>query len=90
MRVEEKIAGGKMLAVEAEVSGGKITSVRITGDFFLHPEDAILRLEESLSGMSAGSSEEELSSAAKKALGGASLIGASADDIARMLKKAVS
>ncbi len=90
MRHEEKIPGGKMLAVEADVSGGKITKVKITGDFFLHPEDAILRLEESLSGISSGASEDEVESIAEKALEGADLIGASARDIARILKKAVS
>lgn len=90
MRVEEKIPGGKMLAIEARICEGKIRGVRITGDFFLHPEDAILRLEESLDGISSSLGEDEITSIAQGALEGANLIGASARDIARILKKAVS
>jgi lipoate---protein ligase len=90
MRHEEKISGGKMLAVEAEVSGQAITRVKITGDFFLHPEDALLALEKSLTGINAGTGEDEMESIAAKSLEGANLIGASAKDIARILKKAVS
>ena len=90
MRHEEKIPGGKMLAIEAELSDGKIVRLRITGDFFLHPEDAILKLEDALSGISAGSSEDEIARLAEKSLEGASLVGASAQDIARILRKAIS
>ncbi len=79
-----------MLAVEAEISGSTISKVKITGDFFLHPEDAILKVEESLSGIPLDTSEEEMASIAAKALVGANLIGASANDIARILKRALS
>jgi lipoate-protein ligase A len=90
MRHEEKIPGGKMLAVEAELSGPTITNVRITGDFFLHPEEALIKVEGALCGISAESSEAEIAAIAEKSLEGAQLIGASASDIARILKRAVS
>jgi len=41
MRVERKVAGGKFLRMTADPSG----AVRLTGDFFLHPEEGIDELE---------------------------------------------
>jgi lipoate-protein ligase A len=90
MRHEEKIPGGKMLAVEVDISGRTIAKVKITGDFFLHPEDAILEVEKALTGIRADLTEEEITAIIGKSLEGAKLIGASASDIARILKKAVS
>jgi lipoate-protein ligase A len=90
MRCEEKIPGGKLLAVDAETEGSKTVNVKITGDFFLHPEDAILKVEAALTGIDTNLSEEELASAVSTALEGAELIGASPQDIARIFKKAVS
>lgn len=90
MRHEEKIPGGKMLAVEVEVSGTVISKVKITGDFFLHPEEAILELEKSLIGIDINTPQDEIASIAANSLAGANLIGASANDIARILRRALS
>lgn len=43
-----KVAGGKLLRVKVQVGDGAIRSAVLTGDFFLHPEDGVLRLEEAL------------------------------------------
>ena len=45
-----KVPGGKLVKVKLDVSSGKIKQVRILGDFFLHPEETILTIEESLMG----------------------------------------
>lgn len=45
-----KVPNGKLLKVFLEDVDGKIDSVKITGDFFLHPEENIEKLEESLRG----------------------------------------
>jgi hypothetical protein len=50
-RVEFKVPGGKLIAAEAEAEGGRIVRVKITGDFFMHPEEAIEELEVSLTGV---------------------------------------
>ena len=61
-RVEFKVPGGKLIAAEAEAEGGRIVRVKITGDFFMHPEEAIEELEGSLTGVPVdeGSLEEAM------------------------------
>jgi Bacterial lipoate protein ligase C-terminus len=39
-----------LIRVNAEIEGGVITKIRITGDFFMLPERAVLRLENLLKG----------------------------------------
>lgn len=46
-----KVPGGKMLRLFLEADHGKITKIRITGDFFMHPEENLKFLEESLLGV---------------------------------------
>ncbi len=39
---------GKLIRIRAEFQGDKIRKIRITGDFFLYPEEAIEKIENSL------------------------------------------
>jgi len=48
---EFKVPGGKLLAAETSVDDGCLTEVKLTGDFFMHPEEAIEKLEEALTGI---------------------------------------
>ncbi|NYZ74367.1 biotin--protein ligase [Candidatus Micrarchaeota archaeon] len=89
MRAEEKVKGGKLVCIELLAEGSTVASVKITGDFFLHPEDAIDSLERSLMGVDLASGESEIAARLKKALGDSQLIGASPDDLARLFRKAV-
>jgi len=90
MRCEEKVPNGKLVCVEVDADSEKTTKVRITGDFFLHPEDALDKVEASLTGIPLSACESELASRIKGSLGGAQLIGATAEDFARIFKKAVT
>jgi lipoate-protein ligase A len=45
-----KFSGGKLLKVTVRSEGGVIQEVRITGDFFVHPEDAVEEMERALRG----------------------------------------
>ena len=45
-----KVPGGKLLKASVESDGAVIRKVRICGDFFIHPEDSIERLEAALKG----------------------------------------
>jgi len=45
-----KVPGGKLLRVQLSTSDGRIDGVVITGDFFLHPEEALDALQEHLKG----------------------------------------
>lgn len=40
--------GGKLLKIFLEEEQGKIKTIKITGDFFLHPEEAIEQIEQLL------------------------------------------
>ena len=49
--IDYKVEGGKLLRVSIRVSDQTIDSVRICGDFFMHPESAITDLEKALEGV---------------------------------------
>ena len=49
-RAVYKVKGGKMIKVQLTQRDGKIEWVKITGDFFLHPEDLIEEMERMLIG----------------------------------------
>lgn len=46
-----KAPGGKLLRVRMQVVSGTIRELRLTGDFFMHPEEAIETLEQQLIGV---------------------------------------
>ena len=50
-RAEYKVPGGKLICAETDVSEGKLSRVKVYGDFFMHPETAIEGLEEHLTGI---------------------------------------
>ena len=45
-----KVPGGKLLKISLEAEGNKIKSVKITGDFFMHPETGVELIEEAIAG----------------------------------------
>ncbi|MEM4254881.1 MAG: lipoate protein ligase C-terminal domain-containing protein [Candidatus Norongarragalinales archaeon] len=47
----EKVEGGKLVSIEVSVEKGLIAKAKITGDFFLHPEESITALENALVGV---------------------------------------
>ncbi|MCX8204778.1 MAG: hypothetical protein N3H31_03920 [Candidatus Nezhaarchaeota archaeon] len=85
---ELKVAGGKLVRAEVEVEGGRLVDVKITGDFFLYPEEAILDIESSLRGLSV---ENDYSSIIESKLSqaGAQLVGAAPGDVAEAIRRAV-
>jgi hypothetical protein len=50
-KAEMKVPGGKLLRATSTIKDGRIEEVRITGDFFMHPEEAIDELERRLRGV---------------------------------------
>ena len=65
-RASEKAAGGKLVRLELEHDGSRILRAKITGDFFLHPEDALGEMEKSIVGMQINAGEPAFSSALAK------------------------
>ncbi len=57
---QRKVPGGKLLRVRLDHEGGIITSVQISGDFFLHPEDGLQVLERCLVGLPTSMDERTL------------------------------
>ncbi len=50
-QAERKVRGGKLLRVSIDHQAELIRSVRITGDFFIHPEEDLEKLEEAAKGL---------------------------------------
>lgn len=53
-----KVPNGKLLKIFLEDADGQIVSIKITGDFFAHPEENIEKLEAALVGVAV--SKEDL------------------------------
>jgi len=84
----KKVAGGKLVEAEVEVSDGRIARVRITGDFFAHPEDVVEEVEKRLVGSRLDPEEvaERVSSAVADL--NATLVGVSVRDLVEVVLKA--
>ncbi len=83
-----KIPGGKLVKVKLSTSSGKIEQVRILGDFFLHPEETIQVIEDSLVGCK--EDENYIARAIEQVLknSDATLIGAAASDFSKTIMTA--
>jgi len=78
-----KVEGGKMLRIRGEVTEGRVSSITITGDFFLHPEEVIDSLESSLIGVLFD--REAILAVVTNELAGATLVGAAGEDVADLV-----
>ena len=84
-RAEYKVSGGKLIKVDIVTESGRINRIKITGDFFLHPEDTIDKIEDALKNQKID--ESSLSSLIVKVLdkNQATMLGASAEDFAKCI-----
>ena len=53
MHGEYKPPGGKLVAADVEVAGGRMARVQISGDFFLEPDDTLDHVNAALTGIPA-------------------------------------
>ncbi len=83
--VDYKVPGGKLIRLRARIEEGRIRSVKITGDFFLHPEERIEELEEALVGKKL--ERVTLRKTVEKALSGCEIVGFSAEEMVNALMK---
>ena len=90
-KASEKIAGGKLVRVEVDFSD-KVDFIKITGDFFMHPETAIESIEKSLLNTTAAANESEIKEKIDHVLNqnNVTLYGVTSADIARVTKAALS
>ncbi|MBN2229672.1 MAG: biotin--protein ligase [Candidatus Thorarchaeota archaeon] len=84
-----KVPAGKLIKVKVLLESNRISEVIITGDFFLHPEEGLHEIEQSLK----GSSFEipEMAARIRKALESidGQLIGVSPEDFALTIRNAI-
>ncbi|UCD44705.1 MAG: hypothetical protein JSV27_11420 [Candidatus Bathyarchaeota archaeon] len=83
-RAEYKVPGGKLLAAETAALEGRLTSVKVTGDFFMHPETAIEELEEHLTGIPLEEMEKAVENFFKGR--GVALYGVASEDFSHVLR----
>jgi lipoate-protein ligase A len=83
-KAEYKVAGGKLVRAEL-VKKESMIEVKITGDFFLHPEELIEDLEEALVGQALNVSNLGEFIGAFIRRRGATLLGASPEDFAKCI-----
>ncbi|RRR37706.1 lipoate--protein ligase family protein [Schaalia georgiae] len=90
MHGEYKVPGGKLVVVDLEVDQDRLIDVKVSGDFFLDPDDALTRITGALEGAPASSSAKELSALVGAALhGGDTLIGVNPEAVGIAVRRAL-
>ena len=90
MHGEYKVPGGKLVVVDLEIVDEKLADVRLSGDFFLEPDDALPLIDDALTGLPAASDGRTIAAAVQAALPeGAVLFGFSAEAVATVVRRAV-
>ncbi|MBS7614552.1 hypothetical protein KEJ18_02305 [Candidatus Bathyarchaeota archaeon] len=84
-KAQLKVEGGKLIKIQLETVDDKIKKVKITGDFFLHPEELIDDMERTVTGASLD--EKAIADRIKKFIlrNKAVLLGASPEDFAKCI-----
>lgn len=65
MHGEYKVPGGKLVVADVDVAAGRLTKVRVSGDFFLEPDEALEEINATLTGMPADADAERLAVAVR-------------------------
>ena len=92
MHGEYKVPGGKLVVADVEVSDGSdptLSSVVISGDFFMEPAETILEINAALAGLPAGTSVGALTEVVGRATEGATMIGFSPESVAIAVRRAL-
>jgi len=88
---EYKIPGGKLVVVDLEVVGGRLTSVRLSGDFFLEPPQALDAIDAALEGLPADADGARIVAAVNAALAPpVAMYGLTAEGIAVVVQRALA
>lgn len=86
----QKVKEGKIVKVEVEFEG-VITRIKITGDFFLHPEDVLDDIEKTIAGLKRDSSFDTLALKIQNIVKDRDIqmIGISPESLASVIKEAL-
>ncbi len=87
---EYKVPGGKLVVADVEVSDGRLAAVRISGDFFLEPDEALDSITAAVTGLPADSDAERLATAIRSGLAeDVAMIGFSPESVAITIRRAL-
>jgi lipoate-protein ligase A len=90
MHGEFKVPGGKLVVADLDVVEDRLADVRVSGDFFLEPDDALAAIDAALSGLPAATDGRALAAAVQGALPeGAQLLGFSPESVATAVRRAL-
>ena len=65
---EYKVAGGKLVTVDLTVRDGVLADVRVAGDFFLEPDEALAEIDAALAGLPRDTTTARLADAVRERL----------------------
>lgn len=90
MHGEYKVPGGKLVVVDTEEDGGRLADVRVAGDFFLEPDEALGRITAALEGAPADAPAAELARLVQSALlPGDTLFGVTPEGVGIAVRRAL-
>ncbi|VVB87638.1 Lipoate-protein ligase A subunit 2 [uncultured archaeon] len=87
---KQKVREGKLVKVEIEYDES-IKKLKITGDFFMYPEDALERIEKTIVGLKKDAGMETIASKIRSIveIEDVQMIGISAESLARVIREAL-
>ncbi|MEW2356498.1 biotin/lipoate A/B protein ligase family protein [Spirillospora sp. NPDC029432] len=91
MHGEYKVPGGKLVVADLEVVDGVLRSPRISGDFFLEPDEALEAIDAALDGLPATLEAAEIAAKVERGLPpGTVLLGLTAEAVGIAVRRAVA
>ncbi len=90
MIASQKVREGKLVKVEVECDGF-IKKIKITGDFFLHPEDVLETIEKNILGLGKDAGTEAIASRINEIVEAddVQMIGISTESLALVIREAL-
>ncbi len=83
--LEYKVPDGKLLQAKVKIEEETIKDIEITGDFFIHPEESIKDIEESLKGKKTDEVEKRIEDFIESK--DIEIVGFKPKDVEEMIKK---
>ncbi|MEU7070316.1 biotin/lipoate A/B protein ligase family protein [Streptomyces narbonensis] len=88
---EYKVTGGKLVVVDLDTEDGVLRNVRVAGDFFLEPDEAILAIDRALEGAPADTDAAGLAARIDAALPpGTQMFGLTAEGVGVAVRRALA
>ncbi|MGY1438835.1 lipoate--protein ligase family protein [Streptomyces reniochalinae] len=91
MHGEYKVPGGKLVVVDLDDEGGVLRGVRVAGDFFLEPDEALTAIDQALEGAPSDTDAAGLTARVEAALPeGTVMYGITAEGVAVAVRRALA